>query len=116
MSLKFAFPMSSADGYSQFESGNGIPLILVIELSMQDIDSLCNFKHLCPDGRHESFLIESFVGLDMDISEYEAQLKSSAIQYHSCASIDLLDPCTYHHHYRQLLFRQRFCAIRLICM
>tara|TARA_Y100000034_G_C6898691_1_gene414955 strand:+ start:2585 stop:3118 length:534 start_codon:yes stop_codon:yes gene_type:complete len=91
MSLKFAFPMSSADGYSQFESGNGIPLILVIELSMQDIESLCNFKHLCPDGRYESFLIESFVGLDMDICEYEAQLKGSAIQYHSCASIDLLD-------------------------
>tara|TARA_Y100001937_G_scaffold121328_1_gene179920 strand:+ start:430 stop:960 length:531 start_codon:yes stop_codon:yes gene_type:complete len=91
MSLKFAFPMSSADGYSQFEVGNGIPLILVIELSMQDIDSLFNFNCLSPAGRYESFLIEAFVGLDMDICEYEAQLKDSAIQYHSYTSIDLLD-------------------------
>lgn len=91
MSLKFAFPMSSADGYSQFESGNGIPLILAIELSMQDINSMCDFTRLSPDSNEGSFEVESVIELDMDACEYEAQLKHSAVQYHSYASIDLLD-------------------------
>lgn len=90
MSLKFAFPMSSADGYSQFESGNGIPLMLVIDLSMQDIDSLCHLKCLHPDKRSVSLKINTFVEIDMDICEYEAQLRNSEIQYHSYTSIDLL--------------------------
>ncbi|OUX84015.1 MAG: hypothetical protein CBB95_17680 [Alteromonas sp. TMED35] len=91
MSLKFAFPMSSTDGYSQFESGNGIPLLLVIDLSMQDIDSLCHLKFLHPDNQSVSFEVDVFVGIDMDMCEYEAHLKQSEIHYHSFTPIDLLD-------------------------
>lgn len=91
MSLKLAFPMSSADGYSQFESGNGIPLILAIELSMKDIDSICDFTRLSPDSNYGSFEVEAVIELDMDACEYETQLKHSSVQYHSYASIDLLD-------------------------